>query len=169
MGIHYSSINRPKTKPKHPKQCVYHTTHACIFVPPHTHGSFSTQPIGSILDIKDGPVLLPLDALVPQHARILPHVLALDLELGLGGHGIEHEVVVAVRAVLVGVLHLAGVLAEALFALFAGKRHLEGLQQLVVGLLLGVAFGAVEPGAAAGRADGDLCVEDVAAVRGRGG
>lgn len=62
----------------------------------------------------------------------------------------------------VPVLELAGVLAERFLALLADEDHLEALEQRVVGRL-GVALGAVEPFLAAGRADGDLCVEDVAA------
>ena len=58
------------------------------------------------------------------------------------------------------VFELARVLAEGLFALLADEDHLEGLQQGVVFFFL-VAFGAVEPLLAAGRADGDLGVEDV--------
>ena len=82
--------------------------------------------------------------------------------------------VVAVRAELVGLVGLARVvLAEALFALFAGEGELRFLEQGVV-LRLAVALGAVEPFAAcgvrrdesgrgrtAGGADGDLGVEDV--------
>ena len=58
------------------------------------------------------------------------------------------------------VFELARVLAEGLFALLADEDHLEGLQQGVVFFFL-VALGAVEPLLAAGRADGDLGVEDV--------
>ena len=62
----------------------------------------------------------------------------------------------------VPVLKLAGVLAKRFLALLADEDHLEALEQRVVGRL-GVALGAVEPFLAAGRADGDLRVEDVAA------
>ena len=60
----------------------------------------------------------------------------------------------------VPVLELARVLAEGLLALLAHEDHLEALEQGVVFFLL-VALGAVEPLLAAGRADGDLGVEDV--------
>jgi len=56
-------------------------------------------------------------------------------------------VVIAVGAILVGLLELLGVLAEALLALFAGEDELELLAERV-GFILGVAFGAVEPFAA---------------------
>ena len=65
------------------------------------------------------------------------------------------------------VFELARVLAEGLFALLADEDHLEGLQQGVVFFFL-VALGAVEPLLAAGRADGDLGVEDVFAHGGCG-
>ena len=55
---------------------------------------------------------------------------------------------------------LAGVLAEALLALFACKRHVEALQEGMVGRL-GMAVCAVKPFPTAGRAYGDLCVQDV--------
>lgn len=91
-------------------------------------------------------------------------VLAFDAQFGLGGQGIEHKVVVAVRAVLVAaclsmeglggriytytpVFELACVLAESLLALLADKGHLVALSQLMVGGLM-VALGAVEPLAA---------------------
>lgn len=78
------------------------------------------------------------------------------------------------------ILKLARVFAEGLFALFADKGHLEALHQVVVGGLV-VALCAVEPlaawdsslhggwavlrrGLTAGRADGDLGVEDVLAA-----
>jgi hypothetical protein len=56
-------------------------------------------------------------------------------------------VVIAVGAILVGLLELLGVLAKALLALFAGEDELELLAERV-GFILGVAFGAVEPFAA---------------------
>lgn len=138
----------------------------------------SSQPVGRILDVEDGAlVLLPLP-LVLDHAVVDAGILALDVQRGLGGEGVEDEVVVAVRAVLVAVspsapclvsfqnvnhspvLELAGVLTECLAALLAYEDHFEALQQRVVGLLL-VALGAVEPLLAAWRADRDLGVEDV--------
>lgn len=52
--------------------------------------------------------------------------------------------VIAVWAVLVALLKLLAVLAEALLALLAGEDHLERLEK-GVRLLLLVAFGAVKP------------------------
>lgn len=72
--------------------------------------------------------------------------------------------VVAVRAVLVSLLKVTCVLAEALAALLARKSHLKLLLQRMR-LLLGVASRTLEPLAAAGRADRHLGVEDVLAVR----
>ena len=72
--------------------------------------------------------------------------------------------VIAVRAVLVALVKVAGILAKALFALFACKCDFDLLLQgMCFGL--GMAFGAIIPLAAAGRADGDLSVEDVFAGR----
>ena len=95
---------------------------------------------------------------------VFPDVLALDLEPGLRGDGVDDKVVVAVGAIFVALLKLLCLLAEALLALFAGKDHLGRLLQRVVGRLL-VALGAVKPLLAAGAADGDLGVEDVLAGR----
>ncbi|KAK1835171.1 hypothetical protein QBC39DRAFT_423754 [Podospora conica] len=106
-----------------------------------------TRGSGIMIRIKDGDLALGLDgldAVVPDHAVVDPHVLALDRDGGLGRHGVEHKVIVAVRAVLVGLLKLLGILAETLFALFARKRHLGGLEESVL-LRLGVALDAVEP------------------------
>jgi hypothetical protein len=82
--------------------------------------------------------------LILEHACILAHIIALDLQSRLRRDGLEDKVVVAVGAVLVALVKLLDVLAEALFALFAGKHHFErGLE--VVLFRLGVAFCAVEP------------------------
>lgn len=125
--------------------------------------SRSTQPVGFLVDVKDGPQLLLLDALVLEHAVVHPGVLALDAQGGLGDDGLEDEVVVAVGAVLVGLLELLDLLAEALAALLAGEHHLEGGLERVR-LALVVALGAVEPLPAAGAADRHLGVEDVFAA-----
>lgn len=71
------------------------------------------------------------------------------------------------RAVFICVLEFTGVFAEGLFALFADEGHVKGLEEGVRGLFC-VAFGAVEPFFAAGRADGDLGVEDMFAHCGFG-
>lgn len=104
----------------------------------------SAQLIGIVLYVEYGPPLEVLDTVVLEHAVVDAGVLALDAQGGLGDDGVDDEVVVAVRAVLVGLLEDLGVLAEALLALLAGERHLERLQELVR-LLLVVAVGAVEP------------------------
>ena len=89
-------------------------------------------------------MLLHLDPVVPEHPVVNPRVLGLNPQRGLGLHGVDHEMVVAVRAVLVGVLELLRVLAEALLALLAGKGKVELLAERVR-LGLGVALDAVEP------------------------
>lgn len=103
-----------------------------------------TQFISIALDVEYRPLLVVLDAFVLEHAGVHAGVLPLDAQGGLGHDGLEDEVVVAVRAVLVGLLELLRVLAEALAALLARERHLERLHELVR-LLLVVALGAVEP------------------------
>ncbi|KAB8360950.1 hypothetical protein FH972_024682 [Carpinus fangiana] len=65
------------------------------------------------------------------------------------------------------VFELLAILPEALLALFTGKCHVQALLQRV-GLLFRVAFGTVEPFAAAWRADSNLCIEDVFTVSGPG-
>lgn len=124
------------------------------------HIALSAQPSSLSLVVPDRKLLLPLDTIIPDHPRVLPDILALDLETSLRLLGLEQEVVVAVRAVLVALFKRLHVFAETLLALFAGEDHLRGAFELVV-LLLGVAFCAVEPLPAAGGADGDLGVEDV--------
>lgn len=121
--------------------------HPSIHPPIHSSiYSHSAQLIRIRRRIEDGdpPVAVLLDAVVLEHLVVDAGVVALDGEGGLRDGGVEHEVVVAVRAVLVGLLELLRVLAEALLALLARERHLEGPQQLVR-LFLGVALGAVEP------------------------
>ena len=76
--------------------------------------------------IKNSPSLLILNALILNHTIINTNVIALDGKRGLGDRSLEDEVVVAVRAVLVGLLELLRVLAETLAALLARERHLEG-------------------------------------------
>jgi hypothetical protein len=114
------------------------------FFNPYFPPFHQVDPIGLALYVEYGPPLVVLDALVLEHTIVHAGVLALDAERGLRDDGLEDEVVIAVRAVLVGLLELLRVLAEALLALLARERHLEGLPQLVR-LLLVVAVGAVEP------------------------
>jgi hypothetical protein len=102
------------------------------------------QFISVVLYIKYGPPLVVLDAVIFEHAVIHACILALDAECRLGNDGFEDKVIIAVRAVLVGLLELLRVFPEALLALLAGEGHLEGLQELMRFLLV-VALGAVEP------------------------
>ena len=90
-----------------------------------------TQLIRISLYIEYRPLPSILDAVILQHAVVDPRVLAFDTQRGLGDDGLDDEVVVAVRAVLVGLLELLRVLAEALLALLARERHLEGLLELM--------------------------------------
>jgi hypothetical protein len=69
-------------------------------------------------------------------------------------------VIIAMRAILVALLIHSHILPERLLALLAQERHLRRLGERVL-LRRGVAFGAVVPLLTAGRADGDLRVEDV--------
>jgi hypothetical protein len=92
--------------------------------------------------------------------RINPSIITLNLQRSLGRHSVDHKVIIAVRAVLVTLVELRRVLPETLLALFTGEYHFGGFGERV-GFLFEVAFGAVEPFSAAGRADGYLGVEDV--------
>jgi hypothetical protein len=106
-----------------------------------------TKLISIEIRVEDGHGLLlvrRLHSVVLDHAVVNAHVVALDRYRCLGRLGIDHKVVVAVRAVLIGLLKLLSVLAEALFALLACECHVEFLQQRVV-LGFFVAFNAVEP------------------------
>ena len=75
-----------------------------------------------------------------------------------------YVVVVTVWAVLVALVVVGHVFPERLSALLAHEGHLCGLAKPVV-LGLCVAFRAVEPLLAAGRADGNLRVEDMFAAK----
>ena len=85
-----------------------------------------------------------------------------ELTLRLGRLGFRHEVVVTVRAVLVGLLELFDLLAEHLSALLADDDHFGRLFQLMI-LGFFVALGAVEPLSTAGSSNGALGVQDVLA------
>jgi hypothetical protein len=126
----------------------------------HQQSAPSAQSRRLALIIPNSWCLLALDTVVPDHARVLSDVLALNLETRLGLLGLQEEVVVAMRAVLIALVELFHVFAKDFSALFACEDHLGGAFELVV-LLLSVAFCAVEPLATAWRADGDLGVEDV--------
>lgn len=107
------------------------------------------QPVGILVWVEHGAVVLLFHSVVPQHLIIDPHILALHRKRSLGCLGIDDEVIIAVWAVFVAVVELLGVLAEALLALLAGKDHFEALQKGVF-FLLAMAFGAVKPFSALG-------------------
>jgi hypothetical protein len=105
------------------------------------------QLISVQIRIEDGHWLLlvgRLDSVVLDHAAVNPHIVTLHGDRGLGRLGFDHEVVVAVWTVLIGLFELLGVLPEALFALLACERHVEFLEEGVVFGLL-VALDAVKP------------------------
>lgn len=104
----------------------------------------SAQLVCVVLGVEYCPLLGLLDTFVLEHPVVHPGILALDRDGGLGSDGVEDEVVVAVWAVLVGLLELGRVLAEALLAFLAGEGHVDRLAERVV-LLLQVAVGAVKP------------------------
>lgn len=104
----------------------------------------SSQLVSILVRVEDGSQTALLLPVVLEHLAVHSHIVALDGQSSLGGLGIDNEVVIAVRAVFVGLFELGGILSEALLALFAGKGHLEGLHERV-GFLLGVALDAVKP------------------------
>jgi hypothetical protein len=121
----------------------------------------STQLVRRFLDVENGSRFLFRQTVVLDHPksilvsasraeedgvspRVYPRVLAFHLQPSLRRERIDDKVVVAVWAVLVRLVKLLGVLSEDLFALFAGKDHLEALEEDVV-LGFGVAFRAIEP------------------------
>lgn len=75
-----------------------------------------------------------------------------------------HEVVVTVGTVFVALIELRDVLPESFLALLTDERHLRRLCKSMR-LCFSVAFSAIEPLLAAGRADGNLCVQNVLAYR----
>ncbi len=92
------------------------------------------------------PALLSRPIILEQLA-IHAHIVTLDRQRGLRRLGVDDKVVVTVGAVLVAVVKLLGVLAKALFAFLAGKRHFKRLHERVR-LAVFVALCAVEPSAA---------------------
>lgn len=126
------------------------------------HRSSQTRRLQLIIPYRQ--VLFGFNTVILEHSGIFPHILALDFQPCLGLLGFQNVVIVAVRAVLVAILVLTHVFAEHLFALFAREHHFHCLLKAVC-LLLGVAFGTVEPLFAAWGANGDLRVEDVFAVK----
>ena len=79
------------------------------------------------------------------------------------GHGLgAHEMVVTVRTVLITLIKLRNVFPEGFLALLTDECYLGRLRK-PVGLRFRMAFGAIEPLLAAGRADGNLGIQDVLA------
>jgi hypothetical protein len=115
--------------------------------PPQLQLPSLTKLIRILYWVKDGPLPGLLDALILEHLAVHAHIVALDGQSGFGGLSFDDEVVIAVRAVLVTLVHVLGVLAETFLAFLAGERHVKGLEE-VVGFLLVVALCAVEPLAA---------------------
>ena len=80
------------------------------------------------------------------------------------GHKSEtHKVVVTVGAVLVALLEFRDVFPEGFLALLTDECHLRRLGK-PMRLRFCVAFGTIEPLLTAGRADGNLGVQDVLAI-----
>lgn len=125
--------------------------------PPFTS---STQSRRLALIVPDCKLLLLLDPIVLDHPRIFPHIITFDLQSRLGLLGLDDEMVIAEGAVFVALFELVHVFSKALLALLTGEDHLRGRFEIVV-FGLGVALCAVEPLPTAGRADGDLGIEDV--------
>lgn len=74
-----------------------------------------------------------------------------------------HEVIVTVGTVLVALVELRGIFPEGFLALLTDECHLGRLRE-PVRLRFRVAFGAIEPLLAAGRADGNLGIQNVLAT-----
>ena len=114
-----------------------------------------TQLVWRLLNIEDTPKLIVCspDSLIFQHSSVDSSVFSLDLQHCLWLHGLQDVVIIAMRAVFIGVLELVGVLAEALLAFLAGEGPLVGLKERMV-FGLAMAVGAVEPFAACNRVRG---------------
>jgi hypothetical protein len=94
--------------------------------------------------VEHGSLAIVPNAVVLEHLAVDPYVLALDRQRSFRRLCVNHEVVVAVGAVLVALVELLGVLPKALFALLTREGHVEALEERVLLLLL-MALGAVEP------------------------
>lgn len=101
-----------------------HAPRFSLFVPAFLP---STQLIRIGLGVENGPVLDRLHPVVLQHTVVHTRVFAFDAQGRFRDYGFDNKVVIAVGAVLVSLFELLRILAETLFALFAGERHLEGL------------------------------------------
>ena len=61
----------------------------------------SSKPFRCIFDIKYRPLLLRLDSIVFQHTCILSYIFPIDLEDRCRGFGVNHVVIITVRAIFV--------------------------------------------------------------------
>lgn len=129
--------------------------------PRRGHEIKSSQPIRCVL-IVNRMTWVDLSPFVFEHPRVHSWVLAFHCQRRFGCHSVQNEVVVTVRAVFIALLEFGDVFPEGFLALFADERHLRRFRQ-PVGLGFCVAFGTIEPKLAAGRADGNLGVQDVLA------
>lgn len=109
----------------------------------------STQSLTGLFQVPNGLHFFLAHTIILDKTSILSDILTLDLQSCLWRLCFENKVVVAVRTVLVALLELLNILAESLFALFAGEYHFEGGLEVVC-FGLSVAFCAVEPFAACG-------------------
>jgi hypothetical protein len=108
-------------------QLACYTLNATTGIASNIHDTLAplTQLIWCIPHVENRPVSLLSHSLVLEHSGVDARILAFNLQPRLRREGIEDEVVVAVRAVLITVLELTAVFAEALLALLAG----EGLRR----------------------------------------
>lgn len=89
----------------------------------------STEFIRRLLYIENTSLFLLPYALVLQHSAIDPCILALNLQHWFRSHGFNHEMVIAVWAVLIRLFELLCVFAEGLFALLAGEDLWTSLEE----------------------------------------
>ena len=95
---------------------------------------------------------------------LLEHELNLEGSLGKRGFGFDNVVVIAVRAVFVGLLVLFDLFSEYLLTFLACEDELEGLLELVIVTPeVLVAVWAIEPFLAAWSSDSNLGVQNMLA------
>lgn len=90
-------------------------------------GKSSSKSIRGILNIENRSLLLALYPIILEHASVYARILTLKLEGWRWCFGIENEVVVTVRAILVTVFEFLGVFSKALLAFLTGKGHVKFL------------------------------------------
>lgn len=116
----------PSPLNKTPSQEFMPLNHKTRFTPPFPSIAIPlTQLIRRLLNIKNRPQLLPPNPLILQHPIINPRILAFNFQHRLRRDGFQHEVVVAVRAVLVALFEFLGILAKGFFAFLAGECLLD--------------------------------------------